>query len=90
MPNEGDLAPGFTLSDTGESVSLNDFLGKKVVLYFYPKDGTPGCTEEARELARGLRILKWELRLRTWDVGCWSLLDMKVSNVFAIARACDF
>ncbi len=50
MPKEGDLAPGFTLlSDTGERVSLNDFLGKKVVLYFYPKDGTPGCTQEARE-----------------------------------------
>ena len=44
------MAPGFTLpSDTGERVSLSDFLGKKVVLYFYPKDGTPGCTQEARE-----------------------------------------
>jgi len=41
MPGEGDVAPEFTLlSDTGERVSLNDFLGKKVVLYFYPKDGT--------------------------------------------------
>ncbi len=50
MPTEGDVAPGFTLlSDAGESTSLNDFLGKKVVLYFYPKDGTPGCTQEARE-----------------------------------------
>ena len=41
-------APDFTLSDKdGNSVSLSDFLGKKVVLYFYPKDNTPGCTRQA-------------------------------------------
>ncbi|MFL5814691.1 MAG: thioredoxin-dependent thiol peroxidase [Bdellovibrionia bacterium] len=45
---QGDTAPAFTLeSDTGEKVSLKDFKGKKVVLYFYPKDMTPGCTQEA-------------------------------------------
>jgi len=50
MVSEGEIAPGFTLkSDSGESISLSDFLGKKVVLYFYPKDGTPGCTQEAKE-----------------------------------------
>ncbi len=44
----GDLAPAFTAkSQNGESVSLSDFAGKKVVLYFYPKDDTPGCTAEA-------------------------------------------
>jgi len=46
----GDLAPGFTLpSQSGEEVSLKDFLGKKraIVLFFYPKDDTPGCTKEA-------------------------------------------
>ena len=44
----GDLAPNFTLSDkNGNQVSLSDFLGKKVVLYFYPKDNTPGCTRQA-------------------------------------------
>jgi peroxiredoxin Q/BCP len=45
----GDTAPDFTLaSQSGESVSLKDFIGKKsVVLYFYPKDDTPGCTKEA-------------------------------------------
>ncbi len=45
----GEIAPDFTLtSQTGESVSLKDFQGKKcVVLYFYPKDDTPGCTAEA-------------------------------------------
>jgi peroxiredoxin Q/BCP len=44
----GDKAPAFTLeTDSGEKVSLKDFHGKKVVLYFYPKDMTPGCTQEA-------------------------------------------
>ena len=41
-------APEFTLPDQdGNAVSLSDFLGKKVVLYFYPKDNTPGCTRQA-------------------------------------------
>ena len=41
-------APEFTLSDKdGNAVSLSDFVGKKVVLYFYPKDNTPGCTRQA-------------------------------------------
>jgi thioredoxin-dependent peroxiredoxin len=44
----GDRAPAFTAKDTnGNSVSLSDFAGKTVVLYFYPKDDTPGCTKEA-------------------------------------------
>ena len=44
----GSKAPDFTLSDKdGCSVSLSDFLGSKVVLYFYPKDNTPGCTRQA-------------------------------------------
>ena len=45
----GSLAPNFTLpSQSGKVVSLRDFLGKKpVILYFYPKDNTPGCTKEA-------------------------------------------
>lgn len=46
----GDRAPGFTLeSDSGEPVSLDQFRGRTVVLYFYPKDGTSGCTTEACE-----------------------------------------
>ena len=45
---EGDKAPPFTLeSDAGKKVSLKDFAGKPIVLYFYPKDDTPGCTKEA-------------------------------------------
>ncbi len=50
MVGEGDEAPNFTLrADDGRNVSLSDYRGKKVVLYFYPKDGTPGCTREAIE-----------------------------------------
>ena len=49
LPQVGDHAPEFTLAtDQGTTVSLHDYLGKKnVVLYFYPKDDTPGCTKEA-------------------------------------------
>lgn len=48
MLSEGKKAPQFTLPDSyGNKVSLKSFLGKKVVLYFYPKDMTSGCTQEA-------------------------------------------
>ena len=49
MPiQEGKPAPAFTLEDaSGKQVSLADFAGKNVILYFYPKDDTPGCTKEA-------------------------------------------
>ena len=48
MLETGMKAPDFTLQDkNGNDVSLFDFLGKKVVLYFYPKDNTPGCTRQA-------------------------------------------
>ena len=44
----GDVAPGFTVTtDSGATVSLSDYRGKRVVLYFYPKDDTPGCTTQA-------------------------------------------
>jgi len=48
MVSEGQKAPDFRLkSSDGKEYSLSDFRGKKVVLYFYPKDDTPGCTTEA-------------------------------------------
>ena len=48
MLNEGDLAPDFELAtDGGGSLKLSDLLGKRVVLYFYPKDDTSGCTKQA-------------------------------------------
>jgi thioredoxin-dependent peroxiredoxin len=50
MIDEGQPAPDFELqSDTGERLRLSDFRGRPVVLYFYPKDDTPGCTTEACE-----------------------------------------
>jgi len=53
MLEVGMKAPDFTLMDKhGNSVSLSDFLGKKVVLYFYPKDSTPGCTRQACAFAQ--------------------------------------
>ena len=48
MLEPGTKAPAFTLPDTdGNAISLSDFLGQKVVLYFYPKDNTAGCTKQA-------------------------------------------
>jgi peroxiredoxin Q/BCP len=48
MPTEGEPAPDFRLpADDGKTYALRDLRGKKVVLYFYPKDDTPGCTKEA-------------------------------------------
>lgn len=48
MPKEGSVAPNFAAKDAnGEPVRLKDLRGQKVVLYFYPKDDTPGCTKEA-------------------------------------------
>jgi peroxiredoxin Q/BCP len=48
MLKDGDKAPDFILkNEQDQEITLNDFKGKKVVLYFYPKDNTPGCTKEA-------------------------------------------
>ncbi|NCN05760.1 MAG: peroxiredoxin, partial [Spirochaetales bacterium] len=48
FPEEGQKAPVFSLEDQdGKKVNLGDFLGKEVLVYFYPKDDTPGCTKEA-------------------------------------------
>lgn len=57
MPAEvGKKAPAFTLANQkGEKVSLKDFAGRKVVLYFYPKDMTPGCTVEAQGFRDAIR-----------------------------------
>lgn len=63
---QGDQAPKFTSKDqNGNTVSLDQFKGKKVVLYFYPKDNTPGCTAEACDfrdnyqglVAKGIEVL---------------------------------
>lgn len=55
----GRKAPDFTLTDkNGEKVSLSDFAGKKIVLYFYPKDNTPGCTRQACAFAQSYEAFK--------------------------------
>ncbi|HJX91775.1 MAG TPA: thioredoxin-dependent thiol peroxidase [Pyrinomonadaceae bacterium] len=59
MVKEGATAPAFKTTNTnGESVSLKDFRGQKVVLYFYPKDDTPGCTKEACSFRDGFSKFK--------------------------------
>ncbi len=58
MVQQGDLAPEFTLpADDGLTLTLSDLRGKKVVLYFYPKDDTPGCTTQACDLRDNLSSL---------------------------------
>ena len=59
MIKEGTKAPEFTLNDKdGNAVSLSDFLGKKVVVYFYPKDNTPGCSKQACAFAEAYEGFK--------------------------------
>ena len=59
MLTQGTKAPDFTLSDKdGNMVSLSSFLGKKIVLYFYPKDNTPGCTKQACAFAAAYEGIK--------------------------------
>ena len=56
---EGKTAPAFTLKDQdGNAISLKDFKGRKVVVYFYPKDDTPGCTKEACQFNENLRAFE--------------------------------
>jgi peroxiredoxin Q/BCP len=58
---EGQPAPDFTVeNDKGETVSLKDFAGKRVVLYFYPKDNTPGCNMEACGFRDNMDMLESE------------------------------
>ena len=59
MLETGVRAPEFTLCDQeGKKISLSDFLGKKVILYFYPKDNTPGCTRQACAFAGSYEAFK--------------------------------
>jgi peroxiredoxin Q/BCP len=59
MLSEGSKAPDFTLQGSdGKSHSLSEFKGKNVILYFYPKDDTPGCTIEAKEFNRSIDAIE--------------------------------
>jgi thioredoxin-dependent peroxiredoxin len=68
MPKQGEKAPDFRVkADDGSAVSLKDYAGKNLILYFYPKANTPGCTNEATEFRD--RVSKFEA-LNTSVVGC--------------------
>jgi len=57
--SEGDIAPDFTSTDqNGKLISLSDFIGKRIALYFYPEDDTPTCTIEACNLRDNYSVLK--------------------------------
>jgi thioredoxin-dependent peroxiredoxin len=59
MPDVGEKAPSFSgETQQGNTISLNDYAGKKVALYFYPKDDTPGCTKQACNLRDEYQTLK--------------------------------
>lgn len=59
MPSEGKKSPAFNLpSQSGDKIRLSSLKGAPVVLYFYPKDNTPGCTVEAKEFRDSLRDFK--------------------------------
>jgi peroxiredoxin Q/BCP len=62
MIKEGRKAPAFNLpSSTGDKLALKDLAGKYVILYFYPRDNTPGCTTEANDFNKALRKIKARL-----------------------------
>ena len=80
MLKEGEKAPDFTVRDTdGKEVRLSDFSGRKVVLYFYPKDDTPGCTKEACSFRDGFD----EFKQRGIEVLGVSTDDEKLHRKFA-------
>jgi len=65
---EGDKAPDFSAeTQTGERISLKDLKGKPVILYFYPKDDTPGCTKEACAFRDSYSVFK---KNRSRCAGC--------------------
>ncbi len=90
----GTPAPDFTVNDqNGTPVSLHDFRGKKVVLYFYPKDDTPGCTAQACNLRDNLGSLKAKgievLGVSTDDAKSHKKFEDKFSLTFPLLADID-
>jgi peroxiredoxin Q/BCP len=90
----GDKAPDFTGKDQdGEQIALSDFKGKKVVLYFYPKDQTPGCTQEACNLRDNISTLTSEgyevLGVSSDDVASHKEFQEKYSLPFSLIADTD-
>ena len=78
--NEGDKAPNFKgLNQDGKEIKLSDFKGKKLVVYFYPKDDTSGCTAEACDLRDNIHSLK----AKGYEIVGVSIDDVKSHNKFA-------
>ena len=89
MLEAGIKAPNFTLPDKdGNPISLSDFLGKKVVLYFYPKDNTPGCTREAVAFAaayegfkaKDVVVIGVSNRAEIWNAEAWYAVEEEELN----------
>lgn len=77
MIGAGEKAPNFKgVDQNGETISLSDFKGKKVVLYFYPKDNTPGCTAQACNLRDNFDLL-WEKGFQVIGVSIDSVASHK-------------
>jgi peroxiredoxin Q/BCP len=77
----GDIAPKFSLPDQdGEQVNLTDFQGQRVLVYFYPKAMTPGCTVQAC----GLRDNMDELKKSVWK--CWGSAPTNQKNCHVLLR----
>jgi len=90
----GDKAPDFAGKDQdGEQIALSDFKGKKVVLYFYPKDQTPGCTQEACNLRDNIGTLTSEgyevLGVSSDDVASHKEFQEKYSLPFSLIADTD-
>jgi len=86
-PQAGDKAPAFSgLNQKGETISLDQFKGKKVALYFYPKDDTPGCTAEACNL----RDNEMDLRAKGIEVIGVSSDSVKSHDKFATKYSLPF
>ncbi len=86
---EGDRAPEFTAKDqNGKTVSLADYRGKTVVLYFYPKDDTPGCTAEACDFRDNYEYLQSQgyevIGVSTDDEKSHKKFEMKYSLPFTL------
>jgi thioredoxin-dependent peroxiredoxin len=90
----GDKAPDFTAKDQdGKQISLSDYKGKKVILYFYPKDNTPGCTAQACNLRDNKEVLEKEgytvLGVSTDDEASHKDFSSKYSLPFSLVADTD-
>ena len=94
MPKAGDAAPAFEgVTTDGRRVALSDYRGRKLVLYFYPKDDTPGCTRQACSLRDGMAALAAKgvavLGVSTQDAASHDAFTRKFSLNFLLLADTD-